>query len=210
MIILAIDPGQNDSAVVVYGSQPKEILWNTDDTDGKMENGKLLLEFPALLERSIVDVIVIEDVESRGGYITVKKQMKKGEQIWVPPTVGKPLWDTMFWIGRLYQRIVEFGFSENGIYRLLPTKIRAALCNDSRANLSMMTTEIIDHFDPNREYGKYGKGTAKNPGPLFGFVRDLWQATAVALAWERLFEYGKIKYSKSKAIPYSADEEGIF
>ena len=74
----------------------------------------------------------------------------------------------------------------------------------------MMTTEIIDHFDPQREFGKYGKGTAKSPGPLFGFVRDLWQATAVALAWERLLEYGKIKHNKAMLDLEEDEDLGIF
>jgi hypothetical protein len=42
----------------------------------------------------------------------------------------------------------------------------------------------VDRFDPDRVFGKFGKGTKKNPGPFFGFKDHIWDAGALAITFD--------------------------
>ena len=89
--------------------------------------------------------------------------------------VGKDVFETVFWIGRFCQ---EWGEGAKRVYR---KDIKVHLCNSIKAKDSNIITALVDRFDPDREFGKYGKGTKKKPGPFFGFSKDVWQAFAVAV-----------------------------
>ena len=45
------------------------------------------------------------------------------------------------------------------------------------------TIRIHSRYDPLREYGRWGKGSKKKQGPLYGLKKDVWQALALLLAW---------------------------
>ena len=92
--------------------------------------------------------------------------------------VGADIFETCFWIGRFWERALGWPIDCERVYR---KDVKMFLCGSTKANDSNITTAIVDIYDPHRRFGKHGKGTKKNPGPLFGFAKDMWAAMAVGL-----------------------------
>jgi len=174
MIILGIDPGPEDSAAVVYDTATKIILWKSDTVTGKHLNTQLLGFFMAWQNRFTFTQIVIESMDCRGVPLNH----------WVR--------ETLIWIGRFKEKLLGWGYTEEQITLLLPTKIRSTLCGTSKCTLKDEKEVIIDHLDPMRRFGQHGKGTKKAPGPFYGFTKDLWQAMAVVVAYELMVERGDL------------------
>lgn len=91
--------------------------------------------------------------------------------------VGKNVFETCVWIGRFAQEQE----AQAGAFHLVYRKdVRLHLCNHPRANDATIKQAIYDQFGGTR---KTALGTKQNPGPLYGFKADLWQALAVGLTW---------------------------
>jgi len=91
--------------------------------------------------------------------------------------VGADVFETVFWSGRFWE-------AWNWVVARLSRKdVKMHLCNSMRAKDLNVITSLVDRFDPLRQFGKYGKGTKKNPGFFFGFHDDLWQAFALAVTF---------------------------
>jgi hypothetical protein len=158
-VILAIDPGNKESAYVVMDEQLKPLEF------GKVENHELL----RLIER-------IEEKPYTVSYCAIEMVACYG----MP--VGKEVFDTCVWIGRLYQeaynRIPRLGF----IYR---ADVKENLCYSMKAKDGNIIQALIDRFAygvPNK-----GKGTKKDPGYFYGFKADIWQAYAVGVTYADLY-----------------------
>jgi hypothetical protein len=151
MKILAIDPGNIDSAYVLWDGE-------TILQFGKVKNEALL----DLIKSPIwwYDEIAIEMIESYG----------------MP--VGKEVFDTCVWIGRYLQEGKNDNKWVSQIYR---KDIKVHLCHSTKAKDSNVIQSLVDRFADTNEHGKYGKGTIKNKGFFFGFGADVWQAFAVAV-----------------------------
>lgn len=91
---------------------------------------------------------------------------------------GKDLFETALWIGRFWQQYVDVNIVPHKVYR---RDVKLHLCGNMQAKDKNVITAIVDRFDPNREFGQYGKGTKRHPGPLYGMAKDCWQALALAL-----------------------------
>jgi hypothetical protein len=154
--VLAIDPGNKESAYV---------LWDGKDIHNftKMPNEDFygfIAGHPSLdFETTHA---VIEEVACYG----------------MP--VGKEVFKTVWWAGRLYEQLDRHGFNCDMMER---KEVKMHLCQSMRAKDSNIITAIVDRFDPDRVYGKYGKGTKSNRGMFYGFSKDVWQAFAIALTW---------------------------
>ena len=156
MKIIAIDPGPEQSASVLYDTEkaaPCEwAIWR---------NEHLLA---ALIEEEVpprystdADKLAIEMVACYG----------------MP--VGKSIFETAFWAGRFVQ---AFPGPHVRIYR---QDVKLFLCNSMRAKDANIRQALIDRF-PATGGGKTPQvGTKKRPGPLYGFHKDLWSALAVAV-----------------------------
>jgi len=83
--------------------------------------------------------------------------------------VGKETFETCVWIGRYIEVWSILGFPWQFCYRI---RIRTHHCYDAHAGDSNVNAALRD------KYG--GKGTKKNPGPLFGITSHMWSALAVA------------------------------
>jgi hypothetical protein len=83
--------------------------------------------------------------------------------------VGASTFETAVWIGRL---ISAWG----GQYTLIGRRaVKLALCRSARARDANVRQALIDRHGP--------LGRKKEPGPTFGFRRDMWSALAVATAY---------------------------
>lgn len=81
--------------------------------------------------------------------------------------------DTQFWAGRFIQefaarRLVPW----TPIYR---HDVKLHVCGNARAKDQNIRQAMLDRFG--------GKGTKRNPGPLFGFKDDLFSALAIGVTF---------------------------
>jgi len=158
--ILAIDPGNTESAYVVIDAATRKPL-----EFGKTKNSVLRGRIrgfqinPGDADTQIhADHAVIEMVASYG------------------MAVGADVFETCVWIGRLFESLVDCGTRPELVKRH-PVKLHH--CHDTRAKDSNITQALVDRFalgQPNR-----GKGTKAAPGWFHGFAADIWQAYALAV-----------------------------
>lgn len=156
-MILAIDPGNIESAYVVLDDNLKPIQFE------KIENEKLINKLYFLLEN--VDAIAIEMVASYG------------------MAVGKEVFDTCVWIGKFVQKIKDT--TDAPIHFIYRKDEKMNLCHTMKAKDSNIVQALIDRFasdTPNK-----GKGTKKEPGWFYGFKKDIWQAYAIGITYYDLY-----------------------
>ncbi|MDD5533676.1 MAG: hypothetical protein PHC52_12855 [Syntrophales bacterium] len=170
MLILAIDPGPTQSALLVYQSETKLIVWADI-----LENADALKVCLGRTEKCpyLAHHLVVEMVESFG------------------MAVGKEVFETVFWVGRFFQAWREGDGARHLVYR---KQEKMHLCQSMRAKDTNIRQALIDMFP---KTGKDGKGrpsaigTKKAKGPLFRLHDDLWSALAVAVTWTAQQQAGK-------------------
>lgn len=145
--ILAVDPGTVQSAFVYWDALEKKII-----TKGILANHDML----ACIESTPCDCLVLEMVESYG----------------MP--IGKEVFETVFWIGRFYERTTR---PARRIYR---KDVKLFLCGSMKAKDGNIRQALIDLIGP--------QGTKKEPGPTYKVHADEWAALAVAVAYMGMHE----------------------
>ncbi len=160
--LLAIDPGSTESGYVVYDVEQDRFI-----DHGKIVN-QAMLELIAT-NRLKSESVAIEMIASYG----------------MP--VGAEVFNTCVWIGHFSQVFIsnwkKYGGGLRYIYR---REVKLTLCGSPRAKDSNVRQAIIDRY-PQTGGGKTPQvGTKKQPGPLYGFKADIWQAAGVALTWKEL------------------------
>jgi hypothetical protein len=88
--------------------------------------------------------------------------------------VGEEIFETCVWIGK-FVREAERYIHEFRIHRLKRHEVKMALCHSARANDANIRQALIDRYGP--------PGTKQHPGLLYGVVRDIWAALALAVAY---------------------------
>jgi len=153
--ILAIDPGNEKSAYVLYN-----MLTKLPEEFGIEDNEDLL----ARIGHIQADDMAIEMVASYG------------------MAVGKTVFDTCVYIGRFVERwIIHNSVPPYYIYR---KDVKMCLCGSMRAKDANIRQAIIDRY-PAIGGGKIPQiGTKKRPGLLHGVSKDIWSALAVAITYE--------------------------
>lgn len=152
MRLLAVDPGNTESAYVVIDMASREPV-----DMGKLPNNQLLDRIVSRRGHP-VDRAVVEMVASYG------------------MAVGAEVFETCVWIGRFYQALDAAGWTPELVKRLA---VKTHFCHDSRARDSNIRQALVDRFaygQPNN-----GKGTKAKPGWFHGFHSDIWAAYALAV-----------------------------
>lgn len=159
LILLAIDPGPEQSALVVWDGErirQKAILPNKDLIALDYVDSGL----------AVVNCLVVEQVRCYG----------------MP--VGAHIFDTVEWTGRFIQWWIQFGkplFQTNKFVLMPRMEVKMHLCHTSRAKDPNIRQALIDRYGP--------PGTKKNKGLLYGLKRDMWSAFALAITfmdkWEK-------------------------
>lgn len=160
MRIIAIDPGNERSAMMLYGSNDKAItlagIYENEDVRRRLRDDR---------DREYgthAQVLVVEMIASYG----------------MP--VGKEVFDTCLWIGRFCEAWEDATHRVELIYR---KDVKMHLCVSMQAKDSNIRQALIDKF-PATGGGKCPQiGTKKEPGPLYGISGDEWSALAVAITW---------------------------
>ncbi|HSW63359.1 MAG TPA: hypothetical protein VLH56_08620 [Dissulfurispiraceae bacterium] len=155
-MIIGIDPGAEKSAVVIYQHDYKQILHAMI-----LSNAELVREIASIdLPYHTAPTVVIEWINNMG----------------LP--VGNSVFETCRQIGRMEAAFIREGWRVELLSR---NAIRMQLCGRTAGvNDAVIAQAVINRFGEDRQQAV---GTKKNPGPLYGIKRDLWQALAVAIAW---------------------------
>lgn len=169
MKILAIDPGNENSAYVVFDTETKLPI-----SFGIVKNN-LMLEY-------------LRDVSNRFGanYLAIEMIASYG----MP--VGKTVFDTCVWIGMFaeafnsnYRTFIKTTYDFKLVYR---TDVKMFLCHTlKKVNDSIIRQAIMDLYGSTRQKAI---GTKKKPGPLYGMSKDVWAAMGVALTAASLIKAG--------------------
>lgn len=154
--ILAIDPGNEESAYVLLDRDLRPVEF------GKQHNELMYANMCVSLLKHVKDDndlhVAIEMIASYG----------------MP--VGKEVFETCVWIGRLVERFRKFDTSF--VYR---KDEKMTICQSMQANDATIRQALVDRFAPNTR--NFGKGTKADPGWFYGFRADIWAAYAVGVTY---------------------------
>jgi len=172
MRILAIDPGPENSALVNWdvdrGCIVKRIIVHNEAVVvGCRLRGMDVLENDKLDWDTQCDKLVIEKIASYG--------MPVGEEVFA----------TCRWTGRFMQSWMGNDHTQSKDITLITRgQVKMHRCGSMRAKDSNIHQALLDRFGPGKDKAV---GTKKNPGPLYGVVKDIWAALAVAVTWSDLY-----------------------
>lgn len=154
MRILAIDPGNKQSAWVVYDSADslQVGIFDIQPNEDVLNRITPTIFNPQLIDG--IDFLAIEMVACYG------------------MAVGKEVFETCVWIGRFLQ---AWGKDYQLVYR---GQVKMNLCRTMKAKDANIRQAIIDRFGPGKEKAI---GLKKSPGPLYGMSSHCWAALGVAL-----------------------------
>ena len=151
MRLLAIDPGNEESALLIYDEETKLPIWHA-----KLPNNEALR---VIANPGIPGVreMHVEMIASYG------------------MAVGKSVFETCVWIGRFVQQWkLRTGSVPGLVYRL---EVKQAICRSPKANDSNIRQALIDRYGGKEK----AIGRKATPGPLYGIGKDVWSALAVAI-----------------------------
>lgn len=156
MNILAIDPGSEQSAFIYYDPSRRLI------TSKGIVSNRSMINVLSSISGVDTELLVIEYVQPRGEMLYTQ------------------LVDTIFWSGRFIQ---VWDREWAGISR---QDIKHHLCGNRGARDSNVRAALISRFSGHKSLGA-GRhpeiGMKASPGPLYGVVKDMWAALAVAVVW---------------------------
>ena len=151
--IIAIDPGSTESGVVITTPLLYPIF------HAKVANDEVFSIISNQVSESD-SVCVIEMIASYG----------------MP--VGREVFDTCIWIGRIVQHCKMIGVEPEFILR---QQEKLKICHSPKANDATIKQALVDRFAPG--VPNHGKGTKKDPGWFYGFRADEWSAYAGAVTY---------------------------
>lgn len=152
MRLLAIDPGNIESALLIYDTE--EI---TPVQFAKLPNEEAL----AAIDSWPADRLAVEMIASYG------------------MAVGASVFETCVWIGRFLERWAcsDGRYREAEGERVFRHEVKMYLCASMRAKDTNIRQALIDLYG-----GKeHAIGRKATPGPLYGISGDCWAALAVAV-----------------------------
>jgi hypothetical protein len=154
MRILAIDPGNEESATVL------------------LEGG-----VPSHPQKG-PNVELLEHLRREGGTLAPPLSVLAVEMIAsYGMAVGREVFETCLWIGRF----LEAWETGGGVARLVYRRdVKLFLCHTARATDANVRAALIDRYGGKAK----AIGVKTSPGPLYGLKRDTWSALAVALTAE--------------------------
>ncbi len=151
-MILAIDPGPEESAVVIY--------------DPNAENNEIYAKFKPPNHR-MIEAIEMWAKDGRENHCAIEMVACYG----MP--VGEEVFHTCLWVGRFSQVWIQAKPKIKGPKLIYRKDIKMHFCQSMRAKDSNIRQALIDRF------GK--PGTKKQPGKTYGIAGDMWSALAVAV-----------------------------
>lgn len=160
MLLMAIDPGNIDSAYVIVDEDM------CIHEKGKVKNETLR---QLIIHRPEITEYAIEMIASYG------------------MAVGKEVFETCVWIGRFAECAVHVN-NQAKVSFVYRAEEKQTICKSMKANDSNIRQALIDMYA--QHDFKNGKGTKSNPDYFHGFAKDIWAAFAVAHTYMEKLKYG--------------------
>jgi len=164
MRILAIDPGNVQSAWVAYDTRSREVF-----SMGLEPNADVLW---SAHDGEDCDRIVIEMIACYG------------------MAVGHTVFETCVWIGRFIEswegRLTARPRPKADL--LFRRDVKLELCGQTRAKDANVRMALIDRFGGSK---RAAVGVKAAPGPLYGIRKDIWAALGVAIAYAEMTKGGQ-------------------
>jgi len=152
--LIAIDPGPEHSGVVEIDTDTMNIY------SAEAEDNSLLLH---RLRYETDAVMAIEVMQSMG------------------MAVAQSTFDTQLWAGMFIEAFRSRGLQAVTLYR---RDVKLHLCGNNRAKDTNVTAAAKSRFSPTGGGKDPYKGTAKQPGPLYGISgSDVWSGLAIAVTY---------------------------
>ena len=161
MIILSIDPGNEESAYCLYSIK-------TNSLDVDLSETHKILEFGKIKNEDLIKYVREETFE--GNYIGYDYIVIEGIISYGMP-IGKTTLHTKFFVGRLFQLALS-KVEENNIFIISRKEVLLHHCGSVRAKDSNLRQALIDKFGE--------PGTKKSPGFTYGISKDVWSAFGIA------------------------------
>lgn len=155
--LLSIDPANVHSAFCVIRLSdmfPVE--------KGKVLNDELWDSLPFLFKTYNITDVAIEYIQNFG------------------MAVGSTVFDTVFFIGRLWERISSLKDEDANIAKVYRHDEKMVICGSAKAKDGNIRQALVDRF---AKHSMSGKGTRKQPDWFYGFAADMWQAYAVGVTY---------------------------
>jgi hypothetical protein len=150
-IILAIDPGTDQSGWVEYNAEAQRVL-----DCGVMGNAELV----ASIERpNRVNSMAVEMIASYG------------------MAVGREVFETCVWIGRFVQAYRD----PDAVRLVYRRDVKLHICGSPNAKDPNIRQALLDMFPRTGGGKNPQIGTKSQPGPLYGVSSHAWAALAVAV-----------------------------
>lgn len=153
MIVMAIDPGSEQSAWLIYDTALDRVetfaIAPNDDLLTILRNAN------ASPEGWDVKVVVIEKIEGYG------------------MAVGAEVFATVHWSGRFTEAA-----HPTRVEQMPRRTVKLNLCGSPKAKDPNIRQALLDRFG-----GASAVGVKRSPGPLYGISKDVWSALAVAVTW---------------------------
>jgi hypothetical protein len=143
-VVLAVDPGTSESGWCLFNGA--RVL-----DSGVMVNADMLAKVRDTAAKREADCLAIEMVASYG------------------MAVGREVFETCVWIGRLLQSWPE----PEAVLLVYRRDVKLHLCGSPRAKDANVRQALIDQLGP--------VGVKSEPGPLYGVKSHAWAALAVAV-----------------------------
>ena len=154
MIVIGIDPGYRQSALVAF--------------DGSKVCQNLICDNETML-------VNLEDMKTeignKFGWVLVLEQMQMFRSAF---GVGVEVFDSVFWAGRFAQVWHPRRFDQ-----IIRAKVRAHL-QATKGGDAAVRQGLINRFGA---YKELAIGSKKQPGPLYGIKSHEWSALAIAVTW---------------------------
>lgn len=156
-MILAIDPGTWQSGWVLYDPTQKTVDAHGIDANLHVIAGLRTNQFPGITH------VVIEAFSCYG----------------MP--IGKTSIQTIMWIGRFQQTVIEHRRIEPALLERREVKVH--LCNSCKAKDSNVWQAVMDRYGSAKEVAV---GKKAKPGPLYGITSHQRAALALAIAFAEM------------------------
>jgi len=157
MRILAIDPGPDKSAFVLF-DWPEKVIQQF----GHVDNEELLV----LIQNTPANLMAIEEVSYYGP----------------DRSIGATTIDTARWVGRFQDRVATRGSITQGTILIKNQKVRVHMCGLTAVTKSAVHHATKDRFPRTGGGATPCKGTKGQPGPLYGMAGPhMFDALAIGI-----------------------------